>query len=107
MVGRLGQGAITLKPIVNRVICEFLKTRSPFPGVPIIRIIVFWGSVLGSLSLWKLPYYFPAPFLRNALGTSVLPCAAFRVLGLRTGSDEDVKLTIHKSLTQGRPEKGL
>ena len=35
---------------------EFPKIRGTFLGVPIIRIIVYWGSILGSPYFGKLPY---------------------------------------------------
>ena len=37
----------------------FPKIRGTFLGVPIIRIVIYWGSMLGSPYLGKLPYQVP------------------------------------------------
>ena len=34
----------------------FSKLGVPFWGVPIIKTLVFWGSILGSPYFGKLPY---------------------------------------------------
>ena len=41
---------------VQASIWVFPKNRGTFFGVPIIRTIVFWGSILGSPYFGKLPY---------------------------------------------------
>ena len=38
-------------------IWEFPKIRGTFLGVPIIRIIVYWGLYWGPLTFGKLPYW--------------------------------------------------
>ena len=35
---------------------EFPKIRGTFLGVPIIRITIYWGSILGSPYFGKLPH---------------------------------------------------
>ena len=38
------------------MIWVFPKTKGTFLGGPIIRIIIFWGSTLGSPYFGKLPF---------------------------------------------------
>ena len=47
---------------------RFPKLGVPFWGVPIIRIIVYWGSILGSPCLGTLPYGYPYKLRLDARG---------------------------------------
>ena len=45
----------------------FPKIRGTILGVPIIRTIIFWGSMLGSPYFGKLPYTLAGPKMLNSL----------------------------------------
>ena len=47
---------ISSEPDHSFCIWGFPKIRSIFSGVPLIRTFVFWGSILGSPYLGKLPF---------------------------------------------------
>ena len=70
------------------MIWGFPKIGGAFLGVPIIRTIVFWGSILGSPYFGKLPFKVPVglwegqcggflslwPIRRTGLSVDQLPC---------------------------------
>ena len=51
------------RAITGGYIWGFPKIRGTILGVPIIRTIVFWGSILGSPHFEKLPYMFVSIYL--------------------------------------------
>ena len=59
-------GAVFIRTAAVITIWGFPKIRGTLLGVPIIRIIVSWGSILGSPYFGKLPFRLePVVFVRR------------------------------------------